>query len=81
MEITLPKLLDMLLILLGILATLLALCWRKCRPYRASFRALINQSRRLFENRSGQIEPENLVPFQIIVSSRSNLVTDHENLD
>lgn len=81
MEITLPKLLDMVFILLGILTTLLALCLRKCRPYRASLRALIHQTRRRFANRSGQVEPENSFPIQILVSSRTNLVTDHENLD
>jgi hypothetical protein len=76
-EITLPKLIDMLFIFVGILTTMLALCWRKCRPYRVSFRTLINQTRRRFEYRSGRIESENSVPIQILVSSRTNLVTDH----
>jgi hypothetical protein len=81
MEITLPKLIDMLFIFLGILTSMLALCWRKCRLYQVSFRAFINQTRRRFENRSSQIERENSVPIQILVSSRTNLVNDHENLD
>jgi hypothetical protein len=74
-ELTLPKIMDICLILFGILGTTLAICWRRSRPCRRRIRTMVTQARRLFQTR--QIEPDSSLPIQILVSSRTNLVQDH----
>jgi hypothetical protein len=74
-ELTLPKFIDICYILFGIIGTILALFWRKCRPLRRRIRAYITQAQRLIQ--PSQIEPDMPIPIEIIVSSSTNLVEQH----